>query len=156
MHFAEVSVPSVPTNSSPALFHHQSIFPWYSHPFRLKDAHDKEAPTTSYRGEPRCWWRRDFSVHWRPRDDRVTGWRSRTVHGVVHDRWLWWSLLLSRLPSLHFGDRVPHRFRCKVVLSEVTFVSEPPALMLVTVARRTSSGQCACERDVGEEHISRN
>ena len=104
MHFAEVSVPGVPTVSSQVLLHHQSIFPSYSDPFRLptslQDAHDKEAPTTSYRGDTTCWWCRDFSVHWRPRADRRTGCRSRNVHGVAHDRRLWWSLLLAKLPSL--------------------------------------------------------
>ena len=45
----QFSVPSVPTDSSQAFFHHQSIFPSYSDPFRLKDAHDKEVPTTSHR-----------------------------------------------------------------------------------------------------------
>ena len=48
MRLAEVSVPGVPTDSSLVLFHRQSIFPSHSDPFRLKDAHDKEAPTTSY------------------------------------------------------------------------------------------------------------
>ena len=91
MPFAEVSVPDVPTDSSQILLHHQSIFP-----VRLKDAHDKEAPTTSYRGDTRCWWRRNFSAHWSSRADRYTGCRSRIVHGVPHDRRLWWSLLLSR------------------------------------------------------------
>ena len=50
MHFAEVSVPGVPTTFSRVLVNHQSIFPSDSHPFLLEDAHNKPAPQTSRRG----------------------------------------------------------------------------------------------------------
>ena len=47
----------------------------------------------------------------------------------VHCRRSWWSLLLTRLPSIDFGDHCPHRLRREVVLSEVTAASESPAQM---------------------------
>ena len=117
MRFAEVSVPNVPTASSQVLFHHLCIFPSDSHPFLLEDAHNKEAPTTSHRRRLRGWWCRNSIAHWSSRTDRRTGCRSRIVHGVVHDRRVWCRLLLARLPSLDFGNHVPHRLRREVSLS---------------------------------------
>ena len=47
--------------------------------------------------------------------DRRTEYRSRIVQGVVHGRRLCCRLLLTRLPSLDFGNHVPHRLRREVV-----------------------------------------
>ena len=116
---------------------------------RFRQNHiDRQLPR--YRGDTRCWWRRDFSVHWRPRADRRTGCRSRIVHGVAHDRRLWWSLLsTSAIMSLT-------AFAVSRSLSGVTFVSEPPAQKPMTGSTRTSSEQCVEARCVGEGQISRN